>query len=93
MVKVFNDNGYIWVVVYAVYVALDKSHHTVSFYDAQYDHCGDYGQFVSSYYVQTILDGTEGLNLQGDVPQWTIAQSTMVRVRTWLASVQDSLKC
>ena len=41
-------------------------------YDAAYDH-SPAGQFISSYYVSTIVETPlTRLNLQGDVPAWTM---------------------
>ena len=45
---------------------------TVSFYDRRYMH-SDHGQKISSYYIQDLLQHpTDGLNLAGDVPDWTL---------------------
>lgn len=52
---------------------------------------GPLGQFVSRYYVKTLLGrdgfgtGEGALDLCGHVPEWTIDAATMVDVRTWLA--------
>ena len=56
----------------------------VKFYDAHYMHT-DMGQFVSTYYISTILDGDDcGLNLDGGVPTWQISAVGMKEIRDWL---------
>jgi hypothetical protein len=61
----------------------------VEFYDARYPHT-EFGQFVSRYYVETILsdkgNGSKntGLNLDGGVPEWTVSANDMVTVRNFL---------
>lgn len=62
----------------------------VEFYDATY--AGDQrfpplGQFVSRYYLGSILGGTGGLDLQGDVAAWKISADAMVEIRAWAASL------
>lgn len=58
----------------------DKDRPLVEFYDARHacdptkEKGGEYGQFVSRYYAETLLSGgaDRGLNLEGSVPAWTI---------------------
>lgn len=50
----------------------------VEFYDTRYD------QFVSRYYVKTILEVDSGLNLHGGVEDWTIDKTGMDFVKDWL---------
>jgi hypothetical protein len=64
----------------------------VEFYDARYPHT-EFGQFVSRYYVSTIL-GTDGygsaeggLSLDGGVPEWTVSANDMDTVRSFLKGV------
>jgi len=64
----------------------------VEFYDARYPHT-QFGQFVSRYYVSTIL-GTDGygsaeggLSLDGGIPEWTVSADDMATVRTFLQEV------
>lgn len=64
----------------------------VEFYDARYPHT-EFGQFVSRYYVSTIL-GTDGygsaeggLSLDGGVPEWTVSAYDMETVRSFLEGV------
>ena len=64
----------------------------VEFYDARYPHT-EFGQFVSRYYVETILgdDGygskAGGLSLDGGIPEWTVSASDMETVRSFLNEV------
>jgi hypothetical protein len=55
----------------------------VEFYDTRYEHT-DYGQFVSRYYLRTMLDGNKGVSLDCGVADWTVYQSCMNRIRDWL---------
>lgn len=52
----------------------------VEFYTAK-------GQFVSRYYLSTLMESTGGLNLEGNVPEWQISNEGMNRVRYWLMTV------
>jgi hypothetical protein len=59
----------------------------VEFYDTRYPHT-QYGQFVSRYYVDTILDGSDcGLCLDGGVPSWTVSAEDMKTVRGFLKEI------
>jgi len=64
----------------------------VEFYDTRYMHT-EFGQFVSRYYVETILsekgNGPKncGLNLHGGVPEWTVSAEDMDTVRGWLKTI------
>jgi hypothetical protein len=75
MIKIINDNGRPW--------AIETDGDLVAFYDTRYEHT-PLGQFVSRYYVDTILKGTAGLCLDGGVPEWTISAAGMARVREHL---------
>jgi hypothetical protein len=57
----------------------------VEFYDTRYDHT-EFGQFVSRYYVETVLETTlgRGLDLMGYEPSWKIDPAAMAVVRAWL---------
>ena len=60
----------------------------IEFYDPRYQH-GPLGQFVSRYYVSTILErDTGGLALQGDVPEWTVSAHDMAEIRVWLRKMK-----
>lgn len=63
----------------------------VEFYDARYDQADwmGRGQFVSRYYVDTILDGDYpgGLCLDGGIPEWTVGPAAMLQVKQYLAGV------
>lgn len=92
MIKIINDNGMIWCMVTspAGKEELEKydfaKQGLVTFYDCRYEHT-QYGQFVSNYYVSTILerhqDGS-GLDLCGYVPAWKISGEGMKRVIAFL---------
>jgi hypothetical protein len=60
----------------------------VEFYDCRYEHT-DLGQFVSRYYVETLLDRQPdtGLCLHGGVPDWNIDVDAMNRVIHWLKTI------
>ena len=70
----------------------DSDKPLVEFYDVRYPHT-EFGQFVSRYYVSTILgeDGyvpkNSGLNLHGGVPEWTVSEQDMETVRDFLKGV------
>lgn len=54
----------------------------IEFYDARQDPAkfGDRGQFVSSYYLTTLLQVRGGLCLDGGVPSWTLDAEQMQTV-------------
>ena len=63
----------------------------VEFYDSRYD-MADFmgrGQFVSRYYVDTILDGEypNGLWLYGGEPEWIVSANEMAQVKQYLTGV------
>lgn len=53
----------------------------VEFYDSRYPHT-EYGQFVSRYYLDTILnrDRRYGLTLDGGIEDWTVPAQAMNEV-------------
>lgn len=58
----------------------------VEFFDTRYEHT-DLGQFVSRYYLSTLLDrNDDGLCLDGGVRDWRIGGACMRRITDWLAS-------
>jgi hypothetical protein len=71
----------------------------VEFWDLDYTHSpvapGSqvYGQFVSRYFLATLLeDGGRrgvGLNLDGGIPAWSVDGPAMAEVSGWLLGVQD----
>lgn len=61
----------------------------VEFYDRRYDFTPD-GQFVSRYYLDTMLEHSGALNLHGGVDNWTLDSVTFRQVRSWLQSLVDS---
>lgn len=62
----------------------------VEFYDTRYPHTR-YGQFVSRYYLSTLLERTEnkGLCLDGGIADWRIEAGSMNIVNNWLNSQQQ----
>ena len=66
--------------------AYDGEKQTVEFFDADQDAAkfGPLGQFVSSYYADTLLDHCGGLDLCGHVPIWEISAENMEQVKTWI---------
>ena len=71
----------------------DKANPLVEFYDARYPHT-EFGQFVSRYYVSTIL-GTDGYGRAegglcldgGNANEWTVSDQDMTTVRNFLKEV------
>lgn len=63
-----------------------KAEPLVEFYDTRHPET-DLGQFVSRYYLSTLLERalTDGLCLQGGVPSWTVSAGAMRQVQVWLA--------
>lgn len=57
----------------------------VEFYDSRYPHT-EHGQFVSRYYLDTILnrDPRFGLSLDGGIEEWTVPAQAMGEVITTL---------
>lgn len=67
----------------------DEDRPLVEFYDARYDFNPE-GQFVSSYYVETILSNNSkdsGLCLDGGIPDWYIDAEAMQEVYRYLQSI------
>ena len=63
----------------------------VEFYDSRYNQ-SDWmgrGQFVSRYYVDTIMGDTypNGLWLDGGIPEWTVSADEMNQVQQFLSGV------
>ena len=82
-IKIINDNGRPWVIVTG---AIGELGALVSFFDGRYEHT-DYGQFVSSYYIETLLETDGGLDLCGHEPSWKISASAMNRIRKYLTAI------
>lgn len=55
----------------------------VEFYDTRYGHT-DFGQFVTRYYLSTIMQHSGGLCLDGAVPDWQVSEKLIERVKKWL---------
>lgn len=61
----------------------DKDQPLVEFYDSTHKFT-EHGQFVSRYYIDTIVNSNSGLNLHGGEPNWQIDSESMNIVRTFL---------
>lgn len=61
----------------------------VEFYDARIDE-RDSHQFVSSYYVETILPGADGIDLYGGAREWYLDINGMATVRDWLRVIMTA---
>jgi len=60
----------------------------IEFYDPRYQFT-PLGQFVSRYYVSTILERDNcGLALYGSEPEWTVSAADMTEIRTWLRKIE-----
>ena len=60
----------------------------LEFYDPRYQHT-PIGQFVSRYYVKTLLEGNEmGLMLDAQVNDWVVDQEQMTEIRDWLKKLK-----
>ena len=56
----------------------------VEFYDSRTK------QFISSYYVDTIMDikGSSGLNLNSSIPSWAIPAKSLNKVIDWIGDIK-----
>lgn len=71
----------------------DEEAPLVEFYDFRYHNDDDWkrGQFVSRYYAETLFENVidrylYGLQLYGEVPEWTVPQEQMRQIMHWLES-------
>lgn len=68
----------------------DKTDPLVEFYDARYvKNFESLGQFVSRYYLSTLINDKDnlicyGLNLHGGIPDWKINSECMQQIYNWL---------
>lgn len=62
----------------------------VEFYDRRYPHTR-YGQFVSRYYVSTLMQAPKmnGIDLDGGIPDWRIDGSTWRLIEAWLRHITN----
>jgi hypothetical protein len=70
---------------YGNLVVNDSHDSLILFYDSRYKHT-PYGQFVSSYCAQTLMNHTDGLCLDGGEPKWVLSSISMNQVKRWLNS-------
>lgn len=61
----------------------DRDDPLVEFYDTRHEHTG-LGQFVTRYYLSTLLKSEGGLNLDGRISDWSVGEACMNRIRDWL---------
>lgn len=93
-VDVIGGNGVPFRIVYTPSAQDDHGNTVgaVEFFDRRWDHTAN-GQFVSSYWLGAILDGSNsGIDLQGGVDDWTIDAINMGTVRFWLRNLRDSAR-
>lgn len=57
----------------------------LEFYDVKHPHT-PYGQFITRYYVHTLLDhaASVGLDMMGDVPGWKLDAESLALVMDWV---------
>lgn len=67
----------------------DKDEPLVEFFDTRYAHT-PLGQFVSRYYLGTLLSCEDGINLDGGVPAWSVSAAGMAIAMPWLRAMQAS---
>ena len=63
---------------------------TVLFYDTSVNWSKQeypYGQYVSSYYLDSILEHEGKLKLQADIPSWAVSKEHMLKIKDWLKEV------
>lgn len=70
----------------------DAAEPMVEFFDRRYidtfraaNGGNGWGQFVSRYFLSTLLTLEGGLNLDGGIPDWSISGEGMKKVLKWLA--------
>ena len=88
-VRVVNDGDH-----YGLNMALiHEGEPMVEFYDGRYPHAHDtdgnvLGQFVSRYYLSTLTarDPSYGLNLEGQVDEWSASSQMMHNVMEWVTA-------
>ena len=58
----------------------------VEFYDSRYQNAefGQFGQFISRYRINTLIDHNHGLNLYGGEPDWSVSADGMKQVIEYL---------
>ncbi len=69
----------------------DEDKELVEFYDTRYRNDKEWkrGQFVSRYYLETLLEDANrlyriGLSLDGGIPEWTVTAEDMIKIIAWL---------
>ena len=60
----------------------------VEFWDARFDHDRDHhAQFVSRYFLLSILNCRDGITLDGGSTDWWVSRELIERVQAWLERV------
>lgn len=103
MIKIFNDGTSTAPKIWTCRIVLEGDRYgrdnclvhegepMIEFYDCRFEFT-EYGQFVSRYYVSTLLENEGrhsegyGLSLADDVAAWEISYETYMRVLKWLKS-------
>ena len=93
-IKIFNDQGKIWCLriirngdKYGLNDCLTcgVDQPLIEFFDTRYEHT-PLGQFVTRYYVETLLDREPGgLLLDAGNHEWSVTANGMERIRNWLS--------
>jgi hypothetical protein len=81
-IKIFNDNGRPWV------VRIKDNSNTIDFFDARFE-ITDLGQFVSSYYINSIQSLNGALCLNIELPEWSLSKEAMDRIRQWISTFKE----
>lgn len=66
----------------------EKGKRTVKFYDARYDFT-EYGQFIASYYADTIAEHDNQLILDLGVKDWRVSHDNMKEIHRALKEVEQ----
>ena len=78
-IQVVNDFG----VPFNVRIHEKNSKKIVSFYDARYEHT-EYGQFIASYYADTIAEHDNKLILYLDIENWQVSHENIKEIQKHL---------
>ena len=75
--------------------SLTAKHDMVEFYDSRYPDPsmsgGGYGQFVSSYYIDTIKNCQTGINLNGGVDAWHVSKGNIDEIKAFIGSSETEV--
>lgn len=93
--SVTNRNNVVFNVVYvptgglygASGASVNNNADMVEIYDAEIPH-SDFGQFVSRYYVDTFMEISTGLDLEGSVDKWELSSINVNEIQRALIDIQ-----